>query len=247
MIRRRKEDVLKDLPPKTNSVIPVEIVRRKEYQEAEEDLVKWLMKKRLRAQAFRAMAAERLVRLGYLKRLAAELKMPAVIEWIKEFLKTGRKLVIFGIHKARLRELRAAFPGKTVLVDGSVTGRKRQQAVDAFNKDKKMKIFLGNVDAAGVGWNCKSASDVMFFEFPWVPGKVVQAADRIHGVGRGVAGRKAFIHFLVAHGTIDEKLVAILMKKQKNLAKVFDGGKMDQGSNILELMEAAILKPGGKK
>lgn len=242
MVRRLKEDVLKDLPPKTRSVVPVDLSSRKEYAKAEKDLISWLISKNMKRQAFSAMNAERLVRFGYLKRLAAELKMKAVIEWIREFLESGKKLIVYGIHKARLKEIREAFPGKSVIVDGSVTGYKRQLAVNAFNKDKKIKLFLGNVDAAGVGWSCKSASDVMFFEFPWTPGKVTQAEDRIHGVGRGVAGRRAFVHFLVAHSTIEELLVKILHVKQKNLSKIFDGGMSKSDLNVLDLMDTALSK-----
>lgn len=243
MIRRLKEDVLKDLPPKTYCVIPVEIKRRKEYELAEADLVQWLLSQKKVRQANRAMSSERLVRIGYLKRLAAELKMDEVIKWIENFLEeTGRKLIVFGIHKARIKELKERFGSKAVVVDGTVTGERRQQAVDAFNKNKKIRLFLGNVDAAGVGWSCKSASDVMFFEFPWVPGKLSQASDRIHGVGRGIAGRKAFIHFLVAHSTIEEKLVEVLQKKQIVLSKLFDGGSRDTDLNVLDLMEDALTK-----
>lgn len=241
LIRRQKKDVLKDLPAKVQSVIPVDIKRRKEYVLAEKDLISWLIKNNMKRQAFSAMSAERLVRFGYLKRLASELKMDEVISWIREFLTSGKKLIIFGIHKARLKELREAFPGISVIVDGSVTGHKRQLAVDAFNKDKKIRLFLGNVDAAGVGWSCTSASDVMFFELPWTPGKVVQASDRIHGIGRGIAGRQAFVHFLVAHGTIEELLVKILHNKAKNLTRIFDGKDSVKDMNVLDLMDKAIL------
>lgn len=244
MVRRRKSDVLKDLPAKMRTVIPVDIKKRKDYELAERDLVKWLMKHRKHQQAFRAMSAERLVRLGYLRRLAAELKLPEVIEWITNFLQTGKKLIVFGLHKSILRAVREAFPGKSVFVDGSVSSHKRQLAVDAFNKDKKIRLFIGNIDAAGSGWSCKSASDVLFVEFPWVPGKMTQAEDRIHGVGRGIAGRKAMIHNLVAHGTIEEMLVSVLHKKQKNLSKILDGKMTKDDLNILDIMEAAYLKHG---
>lgn len=247
MVRRRKSEVLKDLPAKTRTVIPVDISKPKDYRLAEKDLIRWLQKHGKNRQAFRAMSAERLVRLGYLRRLAAELKLNAVIEWIKEFLTTGRKLVVFAIHKKILRAIREAFPGQSVLVTGETSPLKRQLSVDAFNKDKKVRLFLGNIIAAGSGWSCKSASDILFVELPWTPGSLSQAEDRIHGVGRGVAGRKAMVHYIVAHGTIEEMLVAVLHKKQKNLARILDGKMGKDDLNVQDVLEAALLQHGKKR
>lgn len=247
MVRRRKSEVLKDLPAKTRTVIPVDIKKPKDYKLAEKDLIKWLTKHGKNRQAFRAMSAERLVRLGYLRRLAAELKLSAVIDWIKEFLTTGKKLIVFGIHKKILRAIREAFPGQSVLVTGETSPLKRQMMVDAFNKDKKVRLFLGNIDAAGSGWSCKSASDVLFVELPWVPGKLSQAEDRIHGVGRGVAGRKAMVHYIVAHSTIETLLLAVLQKKQRNLTAIMDGEKhvaKEGTANVLDLLEMALTTRG---
>ena len=73
MIRRLKKDVLKELPDKTRHIIPLKIRKRKEYQEAVENFIKWLTKKSA-AKAKRAERAKALVKMGYLKRLSAQLK-----------------------------------------------------------------------------------------------------------------------------------------------------------------------------
>lgn len=241
MIRRRKEDVLTDLPAKTRTVIPVDITNEKNYRMAEKDLIKWLILKRKKHKAIRAAAAESLVKVGYLKRLAAQYKMKETIKWIEDFLASGKKLVVFGIHRKILDMICEKFPGQYVRVDGRVTGHKRQMAVDAFNQKKSIKLFIGNIHAAGVGWSCKAASDVLFVELPWVPGTVTQAEDRIHGVGRGVKGLKANIWFIVARNTIEENLVKALHRKQKNLSRVLDGHKATK-FDILELMQQSLLR-----
>lgn len=243
MIRRLKEDVLKDLPPRTRTVQAVDIPNRKEYEQAEREFLRWLAKKSKR-RALRARNAERLVQMGYLKRLAAELKLPQTIDWIKNWLEeTDSKLLVFAIHKKIIRALEAAFPNISVTVDGSTPALARHKRIRAFNRKEKVRLFFGNIDAAGVGWSCKSASDVLFAELAWVPGKHVQAEDRIRGIGRGVRGQKAHSHFLVAKNTIEERLCEINQEKQAVLDQVLDGADETVRSlNILDLLEQSYRK-----
>ena len=242
MVRRLKKNVLKDLPPKQRSVIPVNIENKKEYQEAETDFIKWLRKKSKR-KASRASSAERLVQVGYLKRLAAQLKMKSVYEWIDNFLSGGEeKLIVFGVHRSVLNALHERYRGQSVLVTGSTTGRKRQEAVDRFNGNRKCRLFFGNINAAGVGWSCTSASTVLFVELSWTPGKHVQAEDRIHGIKRGVKGRRAAVYYLVARGTIEEKLVALLQSKQDIIDQTLDGKLRVSNFDILDQLETELLR-----
>lgn len=244
MIRRRKEDVLKDLPAKIRTVIPVDIADRKGYLAAEKDLIKWLIQCKKRSRAFRAVGNEKLLRVGYLRRLAAESKMAAVVEWIKTFLKENpdRKLIVFGIHHAGVLDvLTEKFPGIAVRIDGKTSDRKKRMYQDAFNNDKKFRLLFGNIDSAGTAWSCRSASDILFCELPWVPGKVTQAEDRIHGIKRGMKGRRANIWFIVAKDTIEERIVRILHNKQRNLGRVMDGGRAAK-FEVLGKLEESLLK-----
>jgi SWI/SNF-related matrix-associated actin-dependent regulator 1 of chromatin subfamily A len=129
MIRRRKDQVLKDLPPKARYVVPLEISNRKEYRKASTDFYGWLAqfgKKKLRA----AIRAAAFVQAGYLLRLAAELKLPAIIEWIDNFLEqSDGKLIVFGLHKKILHPLRERYKSLSIYVDGSVVAEKRQYAM----------------------------------------------------------------------------------------------------------------------
>lgn len=243
MIRRLKRDVLKDLPAKTRTVIPVELLKadRKEYDEAEKDFVKWLAKKSRRL-ALRAAKAERLVKMGYLKRLAAKLKMKQIIEWIDNFLQeTDEKLLVFGIHKAVLKGLHEHYKRQSVLVTGEVTGRKRVHAQDLFNHDKRYRLFFGNIDAAGVQWSCSSASTTLFVEIGWIPGDHNQAEDRTHGIKRGRKGFVSQSYYLVARETMEEKLCQIIQEKQRVLDETLDGKEPDGDSlNIFDQLTEMI-------
>lgn len=242
MIRRLKKQVLSQLPPKTRTVVPLPIADRKQYNEAVHNFIKWL-KKRSRKKAARAASNERLVQMGYLKRLAGELKLMAVIEWIENyFLETKEKLVLFAVHKSIIGKLKEYFGKIAVVVDGSVTGWKRQAAVDKFNTDDSCRLFIGNIKAAGVGWSCYSTSTVAFAEISWTPD--TQAEDRIHGVGRGKKDKRAQIYYLVAQGTIEEVLCKMQQRKQQIQDQALDEDGMGAGFDVFDQLEKLILQGG---
>ena len=223
MIRRLKKDVMDQLPAKTRSVVKIQMEKPREYQQAEKDFIKWLAK-RSKRKAMRAAKAVELVKLGHLKRLAGELKLKAVFEWLDNYLEgTNEKLLIFGIHKVILHAILTRYARTAVLVDGSVTGTKRQAAIDRFNRDKSTRLFVGNIQAAGVGWSCTSTSNVLMVELDWVPGNHRQAEDRVHGIGRGKGA--AQIWYVVAAGSIEEKICNVLEGKQGTLDQALDGIK----------------------
>ncbi len=239
MIRNLKKDVLKDLPEKTRSVIPLEIRNRKEYQEAENNFITWLTKKST-SKAEKAKRAKKLVQLGYLKRLAAELKMNQVLEWIDNFLEQSEgKLVIYGIHKKIIKRLHKKYKKISVIVDGSVSNKKRKIAVRSFQQNKKFRLFIGNIKAAGVGITLTAAHNLVFVELDWVPGNMVQAEDRIHRIGQKNA---AMIYYLVARNTIEEKLCKIIQKKQRVLSQVLDGSIKTNRLDVYRALEKSLLK-----
>ena len=240
MIRRLKENVLDDLPSKTRAVVPLPVSSRKQYKQAEQDFVRW-MKKYHKDKANKALKAERLVQMGYLRRLAATLKLPSVISWLQNFLEEGNKLIVFGIHKAVLGALKEKFSKISTFVDGSVTGAARQRAVDRFNKDKNLRLFFGNIQAAGVGWSCTSTSYEAFVEFPWTPGEMTQAEDRLHGMFRGT-GQPATYYNLVAEDTIEEKLVELLASKQLVLDQTLDGEAGASGFDLLDRLTESLMR-----
>lgn len=224
MDRRRREDVLKDLPTKTRTVLPIELCPKdtREYNWAVADFLAWLRDKS-KEKALRALSGEAMLRIGYLKRLAAELKLPLVIDWLRDFLDSDRKLLLFGVHNRILRDgIYPVFRRQSVLVNGEITGTKRQAAIDRFNNDPDCRIMVGNILAAGVGWSCTSADAVAFAELDWLPSSHLQAEERCRGIGRGT-GRPVDSYWLVASGTIEESLCSRLQKRADVIARVVDG------------------------
>lgn len=229
MVRRKKIDVLRQLPPKTRTTIPLELPppARKEYNYAVQSFLKWLAERDLAA-ALRASRAELLTRVGYLKRLAAILKLPLTIQWIEDFLNdTNEKLIVFGIHHAVLHPLYQKFAQTSVIVDGSVQGTKRQSAIDRFNTDKNTRLFFGNLIAAGTAWSCTSSSTVAKVEFDWVPGNHAQAEARCEGIGRGT-GSPTNVYYLAAKDTIEIRICEVLESKSRIAAQALDGAEKSE-------------------
>lgn len=234
MLRRLKADVLPDLPDKIRSFIPLQLTNRKEYEAAEADFIAFLRKEKGDAAARKASAAQALAEIEGLKQLSVHGKMPEVISWVTEFLESGNKLVLFATHRFVIDELMEAFPDITVKIDGSVSQSDRQQAVDRFQTDPKIQLFLGNIKAAGVGITLTAASNVAIVELPWTPGDLAQAIDRCHRIGQKDCVN---IHFLLALDTIEEKIAKLLDNKMKIVNSVLDGIETEQDSLLAELIK----------
>jgi SNF2 family DNA or RNA helicase len=239
MLRRRKADVLDQLPPLTVSVVPVE-VDLAEYRRAEDDYLGWLEDRKPGA-SLRARNAEELSRLNGLKRLAGELKVAAVAEAAKDHMaETGGKLLIGALHYAVTGPLVKAFGRGTLLVDGRMSAAEKQVAFDQFNDDPRCRVMVANEDAAGTGWSCRATSDVWLAELPWRPDTVTQFFGRAHGVNRGIEGMPTHAQILVAEGTVEEDLCAVLERKASWAAAAVDGVSGAGDLPIHALVKAAM-------
>ncbi|NLO88956.1 MAG: DEAD/DEAH box helicase family protein [Clostridia bacterium] len=244
MIRRLKKDVLKDLPSKRIAVIPIEISNPETYIKVEEDFINWLEEKvregvydgrRLSA----ALKAEAMVKIEYLKQIAAAGKFQSAVEWIRDFMESGEKLVVFAHHKEIINALAETFP-KSAVVAGDTKDRMSQ--VDRFQNDPECRLFIGSIQAAGVGLTLTAASNVAFLEYPWRPADFDQCADRCHRIGQKSS---VTVWCLVASieglSTIDEKILSILSQKRETAEAVLDG-KAVRGKTVIDELVEKIKK-----
>jgi len=239
MVRRLKADVLKDLPGKRRHVVPVEIVDRPQYEEAHHSFIQW-MKKNYRHKLRGAKKAEILVQMGYMIRLVGRLKLPAVVEWADDWLtRTKKKLLLFGRHTKPLEFIRDEFRRHgAVLITGSVLPRKRKAIQATFQTNPRCRLFVGNMDAAGAGWNATAGKATAFAEYDWRPGIHMQCEDRIHRIGQ-TEGTDHY--YLTAIDTIEDKLVAVLREKQLVLDATLDGGDVPDALSVFDDFLARIL------
>lgn len=242
MIRRLKKDVLPELPPKTRRAVAFHLnsAKMKEYNKASKDFLVWL-RGRSPARAMRAKKSKGLTRIGYLFRLAAELKLNWTAQWIEEFFENhpGQKLVTFSMHTSVLDHLKAHFGKRAVIVDGRVSGRLKFETVRQFQNNRRVDLLLGNWIAAGAGVTLTAASNVAALDFPWTPGDLMQGEDRIHRIGQKMP---CVIHYLAALGTIEEHQVKLLKKKSKILDAVLNGRASSEDFDIMRELLAELKK-----
>lgn len=235
-IRRTKDEVLKELPEKTRNVVHVEPSGKgyAEYRKAEGDLLSFLA-----ANGYRTSdTAEHLKRTTILKRLAADAKMEAVIEWIDSFLEScDRKLVVFGHNVSVVDSLAARYGG--LRVSGQDSLEDRQRAVDAFQTDPKARVIVLNLQAGGVGLTLTSASDVCFVQQGWTPGEHDQAEDRCHRIGQK---NNVQAWYLIGVNTIDEDIYDLIDAKRAVVDAVTEGDEAEQASVIGDLMKRLYEK-----
>lgn len=243
-IRRRKADVLKDLPAVTYSVVPIECDLR-EYNKAEADVIAWLTKQDAAAGA-RASRAVELARMNTLIQLAAKAKLDHVVRWVQGFLEESEgKLLLGALHYAVTDALMKALGDTAVLVDGRMSEKQKVAGFDRFNLDPRVRVLVGNIHAAGTGWSCKSSSHVAFAELPWRPADLTQFAGRIHGVERGIPGTAAQVSILVAEGTIETQLCDAIQRKNRWACAAIDGAPETADLDIAHQLRD-ILRAKGK-
>lgn len=242
MIRRKQEDVLKDLPKRQRIVIDAVLTKRKEYDLAERDFISWLYKTHPKRRK-KSMRAMRMVKFGYLLRLVGQLKMPFVKEWLDEFKsESNGKLIVFGVHKKVLKPLHKRYKN-SALVTGAVTGKKRDREFVRFNKHRECDFLFGNLKAAGVAWSCTSTSDTAFIELGFNPSDHDQAEKRVLGLGRGKKGAKLCRAFyLIAKNTVEEHVLRLLERKQQDIDQILDGKRSSSSFKLLDELEKQLLK-----
>ena len=153
-------------------------------------------------------------------RLCGLAKVRAASELLADELETGaiKKVVVFARHSeviAQLSDNLRRFG--VVTVTGTTTSADRAQNVRQFQTDPAVRVFVGNIIAAGTGATLTAASELVFVEMSGVPGENRQAADRIHRLGQTEPVR---VRFLALAGTADEKVTRRLRRKLQAIVEV---------------------------
>lgn len=238
--RREKAKVLDQLPDKMRQVVNVDITNRKEYQDAEHDLLSYLAAyenaddEKLR----RAERGKVMVQMQKLRQIAARGKISAAVEFIQDIIDSGEKLIVFVFLKEVVQEIKKVFPNAVTIV-GDNTSQERQDAVDRFQNDPKCNLIICNYKSAGVGLTLTASSRVAFVEFPWTFADCEQAEDRAHRIGQK---NSVNCYYFLGKNTIDESIWDIIQTK-KDIANDVTGTD-DQVPE--KTVDAMILKMSAK-
>ena len=223
-VRRLKSEVLPQLPPKRQVVIPVALTNEAEYRLAERDVIEWLRSQpldlsELNARIAATLRAQRLAQLGTLQRLAARGKLAAALAWIEDFLASDEPLVVFARHVEVQRAVLARFPRAAHLL-GEDSLERREAAIGAFQQPDGPQLIVCATRVAAQGITLTRASNVAFLELEWTPAMHDQAEDRCHRIGQRDA---VTAWYLLAAGTIDETMARLIQSKRAVVAAVTDG------------------------
>jgi len=233
MFRREKAKVLKELPAKVRQLVTVEISNREEYQFAENNLKEYLKKYKEATDKNikNALKSAAMVRLTLLRQITARGKVKEVIDCVKDFQLSGKKMIIFCSLHIVVDQLKHAFPS-SVCVTGRENQEQKQRAVDSFQNSSKTNIIICSIKAAGVGLTLTASSDVSFVEFPWTDADCCQCEDRAHRMGQkdSVTAR-----YFSGRNTIDERVYQIIQTK-KGIANAVMGGSDEVSESTLDLL-----------
>lgn len=217
MIRRLKKDVLKDLPPKVRSVVPMKIKSsdRKIYDQCDQELEKSIINKEKNA----------LSKLETLKQASFRAKLNSMIQWIKDYLEINEKLVVFIWHQEACEILEKEFANISVSITGKTPSKQRDAIKEKFQNDPKVRLFIGQIKSAGVGLTLTKSRAVAFLEFGNTAPGMEQAEDRVHRIGQKADSVLAY--YLVMENSVDESIMEVLNRRNKDLKMVLNNEDED--------------------
>ncbi|MEM9088168.1 MAG: DEAD/DEAH box helicase [Cyanobacteria bacterium P01_F01_bin.53] len=227
ILRRTKDQVLKELPSRTEITLSVELSKEEMafYEALRREALENLANSEAQAGQRHLQVLAEIMKLRRacchpsLVRPELELsstKLQQFSDLLTELLENGHKALVFSQFVDHLKILRKHLEAQQIhyqYLDGSTSRKKRKQAVDAFQSGEG-DVFLISLKAGGSGLNLTAADYVLHMDPWWNPAVEDQASDRAHRIGQQ---RPVTIYRLVAKGTIEDKIVA-LHKLKRDLA-----------------------------
>ena len=158
--------------------------------------------------------------IARLRNQTGELKAAPLAAFLAEELQaTGEKIVVFAWHRSVMDAIEQGLAKFGVArIDGSTPSAQRQGIVDRFQAENGCRVFLGQITAAGAGITLTAASNLIFAEMSWTPGDNAQAAMRVHRIGQD---RPVLIRTATLRGSIDEAVNAVLARKTRALNELY--------------------------
>ena len=245
-LRRTKEEVLPNLPPKNRIEIPIDLPKeeRKQYNLVESNLVAYLKaykKEKTNSDIAKSLAGEKLVKLNLLREINTMGKLSTAIELIDGIIEAGEKVLIFSSFNAPLQELHEHYYDQSVRIIGSTPIEERGPMVKRFQEDPVTQIFIGGMQSAGVGITLTAASNVIFLDLPWNPAHLEQAENRAHRPG--AVYQSLNIYTIISRDSIDVFMKKLLAKKQDIIDQlVGEGIEAEEEKALNEYLKELSLK-----
>jgi SNF2 family DNA or RNA helicase len=256
MLRRTKQEVATELPPKTEIIRSVPLYPK---QAALYESIRLTMEKRIRdAIAEKGLSRSHITILDALLKLRQtccdprtlplkeaqkvqeSAKLDLLMELLPEQLEEGRRILVF-----------SQFTRMIALIEGELNTRKigyakltgqtrnRDEAIELF-KSGEVNVFLISLKAGGVGLNLTEADTVIIYDPWWNPAAESQAADRAHRIGQD---KPVFIYKLITENTVEEKIIAMQDKKRALAEGIYKGGAKEESLKLTAEDLTALFEP----
>jgi SWI/SNF-related matrix-associated actin-dependent regulator 1 of chromatin subfamily A len=227
ILRRLKEDVL-DLPEKI--ITPVYLrLKSKDYEELMGEYFNWYDQNPEESSSLTIQFSK----LMKVRKVIAQEKINNTIELAENIIEQGKKVIIFTNFTDTLNQIYNHFGKSAVYLDGSCSKFHRQNAVDEFQTNDKIKVFVGNLKAAGVGITLTSAEAVIMNDLSFVPAEHSQAEDRSHRIGQK---NSTSVYYPLFENSIEGAIYDILNRKKKIISTVMGDDTFDEASVIEEML-----------
>ncbi|MHB2150426.1 DEAD/DEAH box helicase [Calditrichota bacterium LG25] len=229
ILRRTKDMVAKELPPKVENILFCDMgEQQQKAYEKWRDYYRALILKTINEKGLNRSKMKVLEGLTRLRQLAIHPamvennhksnsgKFDALHDILEEVIKENHKVLLFSQFVKALTLVRQGLDQRSIpylYLDGST--KNRQKLVDKFQNNSKIKIFLISLKAGGLGLNLTAADYVIHLDPWWNPAVEAQAMDRAHRIGQN---KKVFVYKMITRGSVEEKILT-LQQRKKNLAE----------------------------
>ena len=211
IIRRLKENVL-DLPDKI--ITPVYLkLKSKTYEDVMGEYYDWYDKNPEESKSLTVQFSK----LTKVRQIIADEKINQTIEIAENIIEQGKKVIIFCNFTDSLNKIVEHFGKTAVKLDGSMAQHERQYSVDQFQENEKIKVFVGNIKAAGTGITLTSGDAVIFNDLSFLPSDMAQAEDRAYRYGQK---NNVLVYYPIYQNTIENIIYDIVNNKKKVIATV---------------------------
>lgn len=210
-LRRLKENVL-DLPDKI--ITPVYLrLKSKMYEEVMGEYYNWYEKNPEESKSLTVQ----FTKLTKVRQIIADEKISQTIEIAENIIEQGKKVIIFCNFTDSLNKITDHFGKAAVKLDGSMSKVERQFSVDQFQENEKVKVFVGNIKAAGVGITLTAGEAAIFNDLSFLPSDHAQAEDRAYRYGQK---NNVLVYYPIFENTIEGIIYDILNNKKQVIATV---------------------------
>jgi len=218
VLRRMKTDIL-DLPEKIVTPVFLEL-SSKMYDDELEEFVR--ISKEKKEEDTISITLNRLMKV---RQLISYEKIPYTCELIDKCLEQGKKVIVLTNFTMTLDMLHEKYKKNSVVLDGRMSKDRRQESVDRFQNEDKVKVFIGNIKAAGVGITLTAAEVVIMNDLSFVPADHSQGEDRAYRYGQK---NSVLVYYPVFENTIEKVIYNILQKKKGIIDQVMGDGEFSE-------------------